>query len=139
MRRLIENIRRKNRARRERRQLRKATGELPQGWFSRLAYRIRAKNHDRLARHRAQKQLLASLAANDTAVLESLAFLLEATRREQQARSEASDDLAKRLAALEERVDAGLRLLEARLPQVRAERVDPAEGERLPEGKARRA
>ncbi|HEY6003556.1 MAG TPA: hypothetical protein VIV57_11830, partial [Anaeromyxobacter sp.] len=99
---IVELIRRRNRARLERRQLLKATGELPHGWFARLVYRIKAKNHERLAKHRLQKQLLASLAANDTAVLESLVFLLESFRQEQRARSEAHEALAKQLAALED-------------------------------------
>lgn len=122
MKRLIELIRKKNRARLERRALLRANGALPRGWSARLVYKLKAKNHARLAQRRLRKQLLASLAANDTAVLEALVFLLKTTRQDQRARAEAEEALTKRLVALEERVDAGVRLLESRLrvPEVRA-------------------
>lgn len=122
---MIELIRRKNRARLERRQLLKATGQLPRGWFARLLYRIKAKNHERLAKHRLQKQLLASLAANDTAVLEALVFLLETFRRDQRARAETDEALTKRLAALEERLETGVRLINTRI-QLMEGRLGPA-------------
>jgi hypothetical protein len=130
---IIELIRRRTRARRERRQLLKATGQLPSGWFSRLVYKVKAWNHERLARHRLQKQLLASLAANDTAVLEALVFLLDASRREQRTRSEAEEGLTKRLAALEERVDLGVTRLEARLQGMEGRLVAAARGNDAPE------
>ncbi len=115
MNRLIELIRQKNRARLERRQRRRASGELPRGWFPRLVYRLKGRNHERLAQRHLRKRLLTSLAANDTAVLEALVFILRTSRQDQRARAEADDALAKRLAAFEERVDAGVRLLGARM------------------------
>lgn len=112
---ILDLLRKRQRARLERRQLMKATGEVPDGWLARLVYRIKALNHERLARHRRQKQLLTSLAANDTATLEALVFLLESFRREQRTRGEVDQAVAKRLDELEARVDAGVRLLGARL------------------------
>jgi hypothetical protein len=128
MKRIIEIIRRRKRARLERRQLLKATGELPRGWFSRLVYKIKAKNHERLAQHRLQKQLLASLAANDTAVLESLVFLLESFRQEQRVRNEAHEALVKQLGALEDQVDAGVRLLNSRIKAMEARLLAASRG-----------
>jgi hypothetical protein len=115
MKRVIDFIRRRNRARLERRQLMKATGELPRGWLARLVYRFKALNRERLAKHRLQKQLLTSLAANDTAVLEALVALLETFRQDRRARGEADEALAKRLDALEERVETGVRLVNTRI------------------------
>jgi hypothetical protein len=126
--RIVELIRRKKRARLERRQLLKATGELPRGWLSRLVYKIKAKNHERLAQHRLQKQLLASLAANDTAVLESLVFLLETVRQEQRVRSEAHEALVKQLGGLEDQVDAGLRLVHSRIKAMEARLLAASRG-----------
>ncbi len=120
---ILELIRRKNRARLERRHLAKANQQRATGWLSRLLQRIRARNHDRLAHRRAQRQLLSSIAANDTAVLEALVFLLKSARQERRARAEADEALVRRVAAIEARVDAGLgriasslQALEARLP-----------------------
>jgi hypothetical protein len=115
MKRLIELIRKRNRARLERRAHLKASGGLPRGWFPRLVYRLKARNHDRLARRRLRKHLLASLAANDTAVLEALVFILRTSRQDQRARAAADEAIAKRLGAIEERLDAGVRLLNARM------------------------
>lgn len=130
---IIELIRQWNRARREQRQLLKATGQLPAGWLSRLVYKVKARNHERLAQHRLRKQLLSSLAANDTAVLEALVFLLDASRREQRARNEAEEGLSRRLAALEERVDVGVAHLDARLQRMEGRLLAAARGDDAPE------
>jgi hypothetical protein len=133
VRRLIVLIRKWNRARVERRAQRRASGEVPRGWFSRLVYKAKARNHDRLARRRLRKHLLASLAANDTAVLEALVFILKTSRQDQRARAEADEAVAKRLAAFEERLDEGVRLVSARIQALEARlvgataAVDPAE------------
>jgi hypothetical protein len=112
---VVELLRKWNRARLERRHQRKASGEIPRAWLPRLVYRLRAKNHARLAERRVRKQVLASLAANDTAVLEALVFILRTSRQDQRARAEADEAMAKRLGAIEARLDAGLRLLSGRL------------------------
>lgn len=130
MKRLIELIRQRNRARLERRQQLRASGALPRGWLSRLVYKMKAKNHARLERRRLRKHLLSSLAANDTAVLEALVFLLKTSRQDQRARVEADEALTKRLALIEERLDAGARLIAARMQvielQLGASRGDDA-------------
>ncbi len=106
---LLDALRRANHARLERRR------RSPPGWLSRLARRIRAKNRERLAHRRSQRQLLASLLANDTAVLEALVFLLKTFRAEERARAEAARVAGERLSALEGRVDAQSERIIARL------------------------
>jgi hypothetical protein len=134
MKRLIELIRQKNRARLERRQQLRASGDLPRGWLPRLVYKLKARNHERLARRRLRKHLLASLAANDTAVLEALVFLLKTSRQDQRARVEADEAIAKRLAAIEERVDAGVRLVAARMQVIEGLLVAPRGGDGVEPG-----
>lgn len=120
MKRIIEIIRRRNRARLERRRLFRESGQLPAGWFARFVYKLKARNHERVDRRRLHKHLLSSLAANDTAVLEALVFLLRTARQEQRARAESQEELAKRIASIEEKVDAGVRLVAAQLRVIEA-------------------
>jgi hypothetical protein len=110
---IVARIRRWNRARLEQRQL--ASGQRASGPFRRLLEGLRARNHARLARRRARRDLLSSLAANDTALLEALVFLLRSARQEQEARAAAHDAIQGRLSALDARVDEGMKLLAARL------------------------
>ena len=79
------------------------------GWLRRLWSRIREANRARL-RRRAERgararpdELLAALAANDTAILEALAFLVAAAREQRAALAE----IRERLDALERAVGAG--------------------------------
>lgn len=130
--RIVGAFRRWNRARLERRHLAKANPQLVTGFFGRLVQRLREKNHGRLSNRRAQRQLLASLAANDTALLEGLVFVLKSARKAEQARAVADEDIQSRLGALDERVTAGLQLvatrlsaLEGRLPAARTNEALP--------------
>jgi hypothetical protein len=128
---IVDLVRRRNRARLERRALARARGEVPGGWLSRLVSRIRAKNHARLAYRRAQRALLASLNANDTAMLEAIIFLLKSARQDQRARAEADEAMARRLTGIEERIDAGVRLLGARIQAIEG-RLPPSRPEEPP-------
>lgn len=122
---IVDLVRKKNRARLERRAFARARGEVPGGWLSRLVSRLRSKNHARLAHRRAQRALLASLNANDTAMLEAIVFLLKSARQDQRSRAEADEALARRLTGIEERIDSGVRLLTARLQAVEGRLASP--------------
>jgi FkbM family methyltransferase len=109
---MVEIIRRWNRARLERRELRKRAGEARAGGLVvRLVGPVRTWNRERIARRRQPGELLASLAANDTAALEALVFLLQSARQGREA-SEAG------LAALTERLSDSTASLSERLSRV---------------------
>lgn len=79
-----------------------------------LLGRLRRWNRRRLARRHAP-DVLASLAANETAILEALVTLVGRAGEERRARERAEDAAAERLAALEERLAASLGDVAARL------------------------
>ena len=133
LKRLVGSIRRWNRERLERRQLVKANAQQARGFFGRLVHRLSEQNHARLARRRAHREILASLAANDTAVLEALAYLLRSARDAEKARIAAADALESRLRAVEDRLGDGFHLVAARLATLEGRALPAATNDALAE------
>lgn len=117
LKRIIAAIRRRNRERLARRRLRRED-EKTYGW-------LRAPD--------ARRRLLASLARNDTAILEALVSTMQAMRDDRQAQRAAEGALSAQLAAIDERVRSGLERIQARLDEIEARLVRQAGAQDAPE------